>query len=288
VLKSINELRNLEVILGCKWQGTILKSIIEDETVVKGNFKWLSEWKTCPSSTISEMMLLLYQTLGTKCYKKHCGPSGSNESVTDTICRLCRTGQESVKHLLSNCPELAKNIYIKRHNNVLKCFFFEMLRKLKLIETAPEWFSLVEVKSKYENEDYEVNWDIPEYSGRDGESIKDSARPDGKLVMKNEKKIYLIEQTVPWITNRDEKYAFKCRKYEEVQSFLRLENPGFEVNQITLVIDVFGGYSDNLRKNIETILNKDETTRVIKNMQKVVVNSDAHLTRVFKIRCLSC
>ena len=234
------------------------------------------------------MMLLLYQTLGTKCYKKHCGPGGSNENVTDTICRLCKDGQESVMHLLSHCSQLAKKVYIQRHNNVLKCFFFEMLRKLVLIETAPQWFSLAEVKPQYENEKYTVNWDIPEYSGRDGETIRDSARPDGKVVMKNEKKIFLIEQTVPWITNRDDKYQHKCRKYEELQSFLRLEHPGYEVDQITLVMDVFGGYSENLQTNIGKILNREETKRVIMNMQRSVISSNAHLTRVFKLRTSSC
>ena len=232
-------------------------------------------------------MLLLYQTLGTKCYKKHLGPAGSNVNVTDTICRLCNNGQESVKHLLSNCAELAKKLYIQRHNNVLKCFFFEMLKKLELIEDTPQWFSSVEVKPQYENEKYLVNWDIPEYSGRDGETIRDSARPDGKIVMKEEKKIFLVEQTVPWITNRDEKYELKKEKYNDVQSFLRLENLGSEVDQITLVIDVFGGYSENLCKNIEKVLNKDETKRVITNMQRTVISSNAHLTRVFKVRTSS-
>ena len=163
-----------------------------------------------------------------------------------------------------------------------------MLRKLELIETAPQWFSLAEVKPQYDNENYIVNWDIPEYSGRDGETIRDSARPDGKVVMKNEKKIFLIEQTVPWIANRDNKYTYKCRKYEELQSFLRLENPGYEVDQITLVIDVFGGYSGNLQTNIGKMLNKEETERVIKNMQRSVISSNAHLSRVFKLRTSSC
>ena len=78
-----------------------------------------------------------------------------------------------------------------------------MLGKFKLIDKAPQWFSMIDVKPQYRNDEYSVNWDIPEFSGRDGETIRDSARPDGKLVMKNEKKIYLIEQTIPWIGNRD-------------------------------------------------------------------------------------
>ena len=105
--------------------------------------------------------------------------------------------------------------------------------------------------------------------------------------MKKEKKIFLFEQTVPWITNRDEKYEHKQQKYQEVQTFLRLEYPGFTVDQITLVMDVSGGYSKNLITNIEKVLSREETKCVVQNMQKSVIASEAHLCRVFKMRTLS-
>ena len=96
----------------------------------------------------------------------------------------------------------------------------------------------------------------------------------------------MIEQTVPWLSNRDAKYEFKTNKYLEVQSFLRLEYPGYEIDQVTLVMDVFGGYSKNLHENIEKVLEKVETKRVINNMQKSVIASEAHLCRVFKVRTM--
>ena len=39
--------------------------------------------------------------------------------------------------------------------------------------------------------------------------------------------------TVPWITNREVKYNLKAEKYKDIQNFLTLENPGFEIDQIT-------------------------------------------------------
>ena len=281
MLKSVNERNNMQAILKCTWQGVILKTILEDDTKVNGNFNWLSVWKTCPTSTISEMMNLLYQTLNTMCYKAHTVPPGTE---VDTKCRLCKKGQESVKHLLSNCEDLAKYVYLQRHNNAVKCFFRSLLKMFNFLDEIPPWFSQVEVKPQYENEKYLINYDIPEFSGKDGESIRDAARPDGKLVMKEEKKIFLIEQTVPWVTNRDEKYDLKVRKYLDVQTFLRLEYPGYTVDQITLVIDVFGGYSKNLCENMEKVLSKEETKCVVRNMQKSVIASEAHLCRVFKVR----
>ena len=84
--------------------------------------------------------------------------------------------------------------------------------------------------------------------------------------------------------NNNEKFDFKAQKYDDVQTFLRLENPGFAVDQITLVMDVFGGYSKNLPTNIGKVFDKDVSSRIVKNMQKAVISNEAHLSRVFKIR----
>jgi len=35
---------------------------------------------------------------------------------TDPMCRICGQFQETVDHLVSGCPELAKTEYIQRHN----------------------------------------------------------------------------------------------------------------------------------------------------------------------------
>ena len=284
-LNLLNSNHYLQSVLSCKWQGIILKSMIEDESLMKGSYYWLANWKFCPTSTISEMMLLLYQTLDTKCYQKHLGQNSTNLGTNDTICRLCKNGQESVKHLLSNCGELAKKVYKDRHDSALKCFFFQVLFKFGFIKDAPPWFSPDKIKPVYKNQMYEISWDVPEYSGRDGETITDAARPDGKIVMCQEKKIFLIEQTVPWIELRNEKYEFKTSKYKEVQTYLKMENPEYDIDQITLVMDVFGGYSDNLRKNVMKIFNnKTVVDKIINDMQKSIITNEAHLARVFKMR----
>ena len=176
-----------------------------------------------------------------------------------------------------------KKVYTKRHNDALKCFFFELLNKLGFIESVPPWFANIDVKPEYESDEYLVQWNVPEYSGRDNETLRD-ATPDGKIVMKKEKKIYLVEQTIPWITNRDEKFDFKAQKYDDIQTYLRLENPCCAVDQITLVMDVFGGYSKTLLTNVGKVFDKDVTSRIVKDMQKAVVSNEAHLSRVFKIR----
>ena len=275
--------RRKNEIISSTWQGINYKQRTSDENVIKDYFSWMTYWRMCPSDVVNEYLLLFYQLLPTKQYML----TRSNEVIEDTKCRVCRVSeQESVKHLISNCSELASSLYITRHNNALKCFVWPMLHKFGLIEKCPVWHSPDKVKPYYGKDGIEFWWDVPEYTGRDDENIH-PPRPDGKLKIDTTdlKAIYLIEMTVPWMGNRQEKYEFKSNKYMNIQHSLQFENPGFTIDQITLVIDVFGGHDKNLNDNIGKIMNtKKEIDSVVRNMQKSVVSSCANLSRTFKIR----
>ena len=282
-LKSLYEMELINNILSSTWQGIIMKTRMEDEFIISGYYSWLTNWKSCPTNTISEIMLLISQTLSTKCFLKY----RLNDDQMDTKCRLCHVGQESVKHLLSNCGEFVKKLYLDRHDSALKCFFFPMLVKFGFMSKSPFWFSAEKVKPCYENENYIVYWDIPEYRGTDDENEDSIPRPHVKIIMIAEKKIYLIEMTVPWIENREIKYEFKENKYKPIQTNLKLEHPGYEVDQITLVLDCLGGYSKHLLDNITKIFDdRTEVRNIVRDMQKSVISSAAHLSRVFKLRTL--
>ena len=74
-------------------------------------------------------------------------------------------------------------------------------------------------------------------------------------------------------------YFYILYKYDDVQTFSRLENPGFAVDEITLVMAVFAGYSENLPTDIGKLFDKYVTLRIVKNMQKTVISNEAHLSR---------
>ena len=61
----------------------------------------------------------------------------------------------------------------------------------------------------------------------------------------------------------------KASKYKPIQGNLKLEYPYFQIDQITLVMDVLGGYSTHLRDNIENI------------GQEVYCISMSHLIKMF-------
>ena len=163
-----------------------------------------------------------------------------------------------------------------------------MLHQFGLIDEIPPWYTNKKVDPYMEKEDVKFWWDTPEYNGRDGEEIKSRRnRPDGKVIYSSngEKFAFLIEMTVPWTDNREEKYIFKENKYVDILSNLKLEYPGYIVDQVTLVMDVFGGYGMDLRKNIGKVINcRSKQDSVIKNMQKSVICSVSNISRLFKVR----
>ena len=54
--------------------------------------------------------------------------------------------------------------------------------------------------------------------------------------------------TVPLTENGKEKFEYKSRKYENLFNSLRLEYPNYKVDQITIVMEVIGGYGEDLIK----------------------------------------
>ena len=83
----------------------------------------------------------------------------------------------------------------------------------KFIDECPPWYSPVNVKPRYENEKIIILWDIPEYSGVEDEDVRKSLRPDGKVIFKEDRKVLVLEMTVPWIKNRELKLVEKEEKY---------------------------------------------------------------------------
>ena len=106
------------------------------------------EWKTGPSNTIAAVQELYQQLLPTKLY--HHKKTGINTSP-DVLCRMCGKCQESVTHILSGCSTLARTKNLARHSSALKILFFEMLRDQNLVSKVPPWYSPVQPKPMYEN-----------------------------------------------------------------------------------------------------------------------------------------
>jgi len=142
----------------------------------------------------------------------------------------------------------------------------------------------VDIKTKYENEEVMLLWDIPEYTGNEEDNDEELLRPDGKLILKNEKVIYVLEQTVPWISNRYAGMIKKESKYENIIRSIKLDYPGYEVQQLTFIIDCLGGYDKLLKQNISKLnFTKFELNAILSGIQKIVLSEARRTINQFKL-----
>ena len=186
--RKVNETL-LDEMYGSTWQGVIINIRKNDPDINFDEcFAWLSKWKDAPVNVINDFQSIYLQTVPTLTFKKYRG--GGN--ITSTVCRLCLQGQESVKHLLSNCTKFVAHAFKRRHDRVLQYIMFKYLHKMNMITDFPPWFSKISIKPHYETEELDVYWDIPEYSGySDVTSEHGPLRPDGKIEQKDENDIRL-------------------------------------------------------------------------------------------------
>ena len=189
-----------------------------------------------------------------------------------------------MKHILNRCEKLLTGPYTKRHDQALTCFFNELLVKYGFISECPPWFSQIKVKPYYDNDEATIWWNIPEFTAATIDDEERILRPDGKVLLKNEKKIFLIEITISWIDIRQIRYEEKIKKYEAIRRNIMREEPEYTVDQITLVMDSLGGFSKNLGENIGKIFQDAKTVRkVIHKMQKSVLSGSVNISRCFKL-----
>ena len=246
-------------------------------------FAWLSSWKEAPVEVINDFHSIYLQTVPTLTFKKFRG----NATITSTTCRMCGKMEESVKHLLSNCEKFANHAYKRRHDRVLQYIVMKFLHKNNMIAEFPPWYTKICIKPHYENDDIEVFWDIPEYSGYDKVLEKGPLRPDGKIINKSSKSIFVLEMSVPWITNRKSKLDDKESKYMNIIQSLKVDHPGFLVKQLTFIIDCMGGYSKNLVDNLGLLdLTRTEINSILPGIQRIVVTEATAVINHFKVATL--
>ena len=80
--------------------------------------------------------------------------------------------------------------------------------------------------------------------------------------------------SVPWIDNRATKFEEKEAKYHRVVQNLKIDNPGYKVNQLTFIMDCLGGHSQDLETNLKALkFDTREIENIVAGMQKVILSS---------------
>ena len=86
----------------------------------------------------------------------------------------------------------------------------------------------------------------------------------------------------PWLQNRESKDFEKTTKSSQLRLELTNQYPEYKVNQYNIIIDVLGGCSKEVEKNIKELVgNKCES--IMHQMQKAILSSSLRIARMFKL-----
>ena len=86
----------------------------------------------------------------------------------------------------------------------------------------------------------------------------------------------------PWINNRARKTDEKTRKYGPLRLELKKKYPGYKLTQHNIIMDVLGGYSEEVRKSVQSLVG-ERSKLVLKKMQKAMLTSTLNIARSMKI-----
>ena len=113
-------------------------------------------------------------------------------------------------------------------------------------------------------------------------SVFKANRIDATVIDKTSKQVRVIEMSCPGLENRESKDFEKPTKYSQLRLELTNRYPGYKVNQYNIIMDVLGGCSKEVEKNIKELVG-DKCESIMRQMQKAILSSSLHIARMFKL-----
>ena len=86
----------------------------------------------------------------------------------------------------------------------------------------------------------------------------------------------------PWLDNHEVKEMEKTQKYGPLMWELRERNPGYQVKQYNIIIDVLGGFSADVSQTVKELVGEKSAT-ILQRLQRSVISSTLNFACSFKI-----
>ena len=151
----------------------------------KESWTWLVKGQL-KKETEGLIMAAQTQSLRTNAIKAKIDKSQDNEK-----CRLCKSKEETVNHIVSGCQNLAQKEYKRRHDTVAKALHWDLLRQ-KGFPHEPQWYKH-DPEAVVENDKFKILWDFTIQT----DHIISARRPDIVVIDKQKKKCQIIDVAIP-------------------------------------------------------------------------------------------
>ena len=187
----------------------------------------------------------------------------------DPKCRLCGRFDETIDHLVSGGPELAKTENIQWPQQGSCTLHWKICKEFG-IEVKERWYEH-EPKTVTENDSVTILWDndMPIHTDR---TIA-ANRLDIVLKNKKDKTCLLIDMTILLDTNTSVKTTEKLTKYKDLE--IEVERMWELIQSRCLCV----GALCTIKKDMENYSNKIPGNINIHELQKITLLSTAHLLR---------
>lgn len=249
--------------------GKYPNNILEEHIDREASLAWLRNGNIFPE-TEGFIIAIQDRVIATRNYLKYIV---RDPSITDDRCRMCRTTAESIEHIISGCSALAANEYTRRHDNVGKIIYQQMLKQIQPNHNIEPYYSFTP-QSVITTDTHTLYWNRSIITDR---AIPNN-RPDIVLTNKTEKTTYLIDIAVPGPENTEKK------RREKIQKYLPLSNEIKEIwdQEKVVIIPIIIGAMGEIPKALYPAL---ETLNIEKNiylqMQKTVIIETCSIVRKF-------
>ena len=156
-----------------------------DEIASENSWSWL---KTGYLKKETEGLLVAAQsqTLRTNAIKAEIDKSQEN-----SLCRLCHQKNETVNHIVSECPKVSQTQYKRRHDTVAKALNWDLSRRYEF-NSGGKWFEHAP-KCVLENDKVKILWGFTIQTDR---KIPHN-RPDILVIDKEKNKCHIVDVAFP-------------------------------------------------------------------------------------------
>ena len=253
-----------------QWREKVMHGqFVRQTEEILGNESWFWLKKgSLKRETESLIMAAQEQALATNLMKARI-----YQTQEDSKCRMCRKVDESINHMVSECPKLAQKEYKRRHDWVGKKIHWEVCKEEGFIVNE-KWYEHVP-EPVLENERCKILWDFTIQT----DHVIEAKRPDMIVVEKRNKCCKIIDFAIPYDSRIEEKEVEKVVKYQDLARELK-KLWKMKTMVIPIVIGTFGTVPKDLKKRLENI---GIETKIDELQKSVILNTARILRKVLEV-----
>lgn len=243
--------------------GQYLRQNEENPNISKeATFGWLTR-SSLKGETESLIIAAQDQAINTRYFSRHI-----LKKPIDSNCRVCGCHEETVSHIVSSCPILAKHEYIRRHDNVARLIHFKICQDLG-VEVGKKWYEHIP-EPVVNSQNVTVLWDQQIHTDRTITANK----PDIVIKDRRNNMCTMVDVAVPADANVMAKEAEKLLKYRDLAiEISRMWN--IKTRIVPIVIGATGNITNRLQSNLCSITGRHDMTQ----LQTTAIMGTAHIIR---------